>query len=123
MKFKTYYIYLFSLGLILLMFGCEDSTTEPIPQNSGITGSVLFLDGSVGALATIELQKLSNNSRTYTNADDKGFYTFEKLSSGSYLVKFKSNSYNINSFEKKITISSNETYTQDIYILYNNCGP
>lgn len=119
-------MYFFSLKkycLIVLLsvtiFGCKENVTEPEPENSVITGSVLFLDGTAGASATIELKDLSNNLRVYEIADVNGIYKFDSLRSGKYIVKFKSVSYNIITFEQELTLKNNDIYEQDVFILYN----
>jgi hypothetical protein len=93
--------------------------SEPDPENSTLTGSVKFLDGSAAPAAVIQLQDLSNNRTTYTTADENGVYKFENLKAINYLVKFKSTIYNVSSFEKEVKLSSNKVIEQDILILYN----
>ena len=106
--------------MLSLIFGCKDDTVnEPPPANSAITGSVLFLDGTIGASAPIELQHSSNNSRITVNADENGIYEFSELTAGDYIVRFKSTSYNIHTYEREVTLTANENLEVDIYILYN----
>lgn len=110
------------LGFMVLIFtfGCkDDSATAPLQANSSITGSVLFLDGTVGAGAPVELIRISNNSREIVNADNNGVYKFTSLTAGEYRLRFKSYSYNIITFEKDLSIAENTNYVEDLYILYN----
>jgi len=118
-KIKLYNYFL--IGILLLShFGCkEKAVSEPEVKNSSISGSVLFLDGTKGVSANLELQNVSNDSRTYTIADQNGNYEFTNLISGDYFIRFKSGSYNISGFEKGITLLENDNFNQDVFILYN----
>ena len=116
---KNRFYFFFLLSIFLLLFSCKESSTEVVVKNSGVSGSVLFLDGSVAANATIQIQNLYNNSLEYAYSDKNGNYLFENLSAGNYRVKFKSRTYNIESYEKGITLKVGEVYTQNIFILYN----
>ena len=93
--------------------------SEPDSENSALTGTVKFVDGSTAAMAVVQLQDLSNNRTTYATADQNGVYEFNNLKAINYLVKFKSTVYNISSFEQEVKLSSNKVVVQDIYILYN----
>lgn len=114
---------LFNYCLLILIvafhFGCKDNSTEPEPANSAITGTVLFLDGTVGSGATVELQNMSNNSRVYALADVNGKYEFTDLKATDYYVRFKSTRNDILSFEKELSLLKDEILEQNVYIIYN----
>lgn len=118
MSKNTFFKILFALGFLILG-GCNNNVTQPDPENSILTGSVKFLDGSTAPGALIQLQDLSNNKSIYSTADNNGVYEFNNLKAIKYLVKFKSTVYNISSFEKEVDLSSKSTVEQDVYILYN----
>lgn len=110
----------FGLLLLIFSYGCnDDSGTAPLPANSSLTGSVLFLNGTIGAGAPVELKRISNNSRQTTNSDNNGIFNFSNLTPGEYTLRFRSYSYNIINFEKEINIKENTDYVENLYILYN----
>lgn len=109
----------FLLILALFSFGCKENTTEPKLENASILGKVLFLDGTIGAYAYLELQNTATNSRVYQSADANGNYQFNDLPSGNYFIRYKSSSYNINSVEKELNLAESENLEQNIYILFN----
>jgi len=102
-----------------MQLGCKENSTEPVPANSTITGAVLFFDGTIGAGATVELYNIANNSRVYAKADANGMFEFPNLKASEYYIRFKSTSYNINSFEKELSLSKDEILEQNVYIIYN----
>jgi len=120
MQKNNLYKYILICTVLIFQFGCkEKAVTEPQLKNSSIIGTVLFLDGTKGVSANLELQNVSNNSRVYTTADTDGNYEFSNLIAGDYFIRFKSNSYNISGFEKELKLLENESFEQNIFILYN----
>lgn len=117
---KLLLLTVFTLIISVLLSSCkDDDTTEPQARDAQITGIVMFLDGTLGISAQIELHNISTNARSYSTADENGIYTFDSLYQGSYKVKFRSTNQNINSFEKDINLSSSQQIEQNIYITYN----
>lgn len=97
----------------------ENSSSEPELGKGGINGSASFLDGSPAAWATIELQYLANNHFYYDTSQTDGSFEFLNLKNGSYILRFKSSSYEINSYEAEINIGSEDIITHDVVITYS----
>ncbi|MCB9210678.1 MAG: carboxypeptidase regulatory-like domain-containing protein [Ignavibacteriales bacterium] len=118
MRDLKYLLLIFVTFHSIIFIGCSDNGNNPIVKNSGINGHVLYLDGSVGKFAQIQLRKLSSSLLLYTGADENGFYQFDSLQAGNYKVSFLSNNEDIYTYEVELSVSEDETYEQNIYILY-----
>ena len=95
MRDLKYLLLIFITFHSIIFIGCSDNGNNPIVKNSGINGHVLYLDGSVGKFAQIQLRKLSSSLLLYTGADENGFYQFDSLQAGNYKVSFLSNNEDI----------------------------
>ncbi len=115
---RAVYIVL-SLSIFLIISCSEDSVVEPETGTGEITGQVKFISGDAGAFARVNLQYLENNRTTIDTADQNGIYLFTDLVSGDYIVSFESTGYDIYSYRVDVSLSKNETITQDLYIVYN----
>lgn len=105
--------------IVLMISSCNsDNGTEPDPGNSSITGNIHYLDGSPGKFAPVELRKLSSSVLLYTNSDEFGNYTFDSLDAGNYRLRFRSTNSEINTYEVEFSLSENQNYEENLYILY-----
>jgi hypothetical protein len=102
-----------------MFYSCEgDNGVESPPANSAIQGNVIYLDGTAGAYAPVQLRKLSSSLLLYSNADADGNYSFDSLSPGNYIVRFRTSSADINNFEIEVELGQDQIIEQNIYLLY-----
>ncbi len=120
MKDKVLKIGLKIIVLIHLLFllSCNESSVDPDSSSATIRGSVLYLDGTVGKYAPLQLRKLSSSLLLYTSADENGLYFFDSLDAGEYNIRFGSNNADIQSFEVEVSIDEGQILDQNIFILY-----
>jgi hypothetical protein len=108
---------IFVLFLIFIS-ACSESSVDPDSSTASIGGSVLYLDGSPGKFAPLQLRKLSSSLLLYTSADENGLYKFDSLEAGDYNIRFGSNNADIHSYEVEVSINESQNLEQNIFILY-----
>jgi len=106
------------LMYLLFLLGCNESSVDPDSSTASIRGSVLYLDGTAGKYAPLQLRKLSSSLLLYTSADENGLYQFDSLDAGDYNIRFGSSNADIQSFEVEVAIDEGQILDQDIFILY-----
>lgn len=117
-KINIVIIYVLILFCLTFLFSCKESSVEADSSTASIKGSVIYLDGSPGKYAPLQLRKLSSSLLLYTSADENGFYQFDSLEAGDYNIRFGSNNADIHSYEVDVSINESQILDQNIFILY-----